>query len=600
MANSSTSTKLNISELDFDAIIQALTVYLQSQSEFTDYNFAGSGLRVILNILAYNTHYLSYYLNMVANEMFLDSADRRENIVSIAKQLGYTPTSRKSAQATINLTITPPVSPTPPATLTIPRFTPFNTVVNGTSYTFVTVQALTVNYDGTNNRYVANNVQVFEGIPFTFRYTVSTSNPVKYVIPSPNTDTSQLSVQIQDSSMSSLLTTFNLVSDLNVLNGTTNVFFLQEGDNTQYEVYFGDGILGKALVDGNVVNLNYIVCSGDAPNYANVFTAAGNIGSYSNIVVSTVNPAAGGAERETNDSIRFTAPQNYQTQNRAVTAADYETIITREYPNVDSVAVWGGEKNVPPHYGTVYISLKPVSGYVITNLTKQNIVKTILQSRNIVSIVPVVVDPDYIFLLVNSLVKYNAQSTSLSSGQIQYDVIATIQNFSETNIGHLGDIFRYSQLTKAIDGTDSSITNDLTTVLMQKRFIPALNVIDTYTLLFSNPLVPGTLTSATFIDTADPNYVSGQGYQFDDNGLGTIRTYKYVGPTKTYTNQKAGTVNYTTGTVILTSFRPSAIMATSQNLDITVQPAINDIVPVQNNIIVIDPADITVNMMVNS
>src|ERR1035441_5221826 len=289
MANSSTSTKLNISELDFDAIIQALTVYLQSQSEFTDYNFAGSGLRVILNILAYNTHYLSYYLNMVANEMFLDSADRRENIVSIAKQLGYTPTSRKSAQATINLTITPPVSPTPPATLTIPRFTPFNTVVNGTSYTFVTVQALTVNYDGTNNRYVANNVQVFEGIPFTFRYTVSTSNPVKYVIPSPNTDTSQLSVQIQDSSMSSLLTTFNLVSDLNVLNGTTNVFFLQEGDNTQYEVYFGDGILGKALVDGNVVNLNYIVCSGDAPNYANVFTAAGNIGSYSNIVVSTVN-----------------------------------------------------------------------------------------------------------------------------------------------------------------------------------------------------------------------------------------------------------------------------------------------------------------------
>jgi len=600
MANSSTSTKLNISELDFDAIISALTNYLQSQSEFQDYNFQGSGLRVILNILAYNTHFLSYYLNMVANESFLDSADRRENIVSIAKQLGYTPSSRKASEATVNLTITPPISPTPPAFLTIPIYTPFNTVVNGTTYTFLTTQSLSVPYDVVNNRYVANNVLLKEGIAYTFQYTVNTGNPVKYVIPNQNVDTNTLVVSIQDSTMSSLLTTFNLVSDLNVLDGTSNVFFLQEVTNANYEVYFGDGILGKSLTDGNVVNLTFIACNADAPNLASIFTIAGNINGYSNVLVSTINPAAGGAERESNDSIRFTAPQNYQTQNRAVTANDYETIITREYPNVDSVAVWGGETNIPPHYGTVYLSLKPASGYVITNLTKQNIVTNILQARNIVSIIPVIIDPDYIFLVVNSLVKYNARATTLTSGQLQNNVITTIENFAETNIGHFGDIFRYSQLTRAIDETNPAITNDLTTVLMQKRFVPPLNVIDTYTILFSNPILPNTLSSGSFVDTADPNYVSGQLYFFDDDGQGSIRTYKFVGPVKTYTNLKSGTIDYSTGNVILSYFKPSSITDTTQTLKISVQPQINDISPIRNNIILIDPNDITVSMMVNT
>lgn len=599
MANSSSSTKLNISELDFDAIKSALQTYLSSQSEFTDYNFAGSGLSVLLNILSYNTHYLSYYLNMVANEMYLDSADRRENIVSIAKQLGYTPTSRRSSAALVNLVITPPMSPTPPANITIPKNTIFNSSVNGTTFTFVTLIPITVSYNAGPNNYVANNVPIYEGVLYTYQYTVNTSDPVKYVIPNSNVDTSKLTVTVQDSSMSSLLTTFTLADDITVLNGTSNAYFLQEIDNSQYEVYFGDGILGNALVDGNIVILNYLACDADIPNYANIFTSASPIAGYSNVVVTTVNPAAGGAERESSDSIRFVAPKFYQTQKRAVTADDYSTILLTQYPNASSVAVWGGETMTPPQYGKVFISLKPVNGYVITETTKQLIVSNILQGSNIVSIIPVVVDPSYIYLVVNSLVKYNAPATSLSSGQLQTNVIDTINSFGDNSIGQFGDIFRYTQLTRAIDATDPSITNDLTTILMQMRFVPRLNISDNYTILFSNAISPGTLTSATFIDSTDPYYVSGQLYNFDDNGLGVVRTYKFVGPVKTYTNQNSGTINYTTGTVTLASFKPSSITDTTGSLDITVQPSVNDIVPSQNQIIVIDPADVVVNMQVN-
>jgi hypothetical protein len=601
MANiTSSSTKLNISQLDFDTIKAALQEYLQSQPAFSDYNFAGSGLSVILNILSYNTHYLSYYLNMIANEMYLDSADRRANIVSIAKQLGYTPRSRKSAQALINIVITPPISPTPPSTLVIPSSTTFNTVVNGTNYTFITLQTISVPYDNIHNQYVANNVAINEGVPYLYQYTVSTSNPVLYMIPNPNVDISTLTVSVQESSESALLTTFIQENDITLLGSTSNVYYLQEDDDEEYEVYFGDNILGVSLVDGNIVYLSYLACNADYPNGAYIFTVSGNIGGYSNITVTTVNAAAGGSEREDPDSIRFSAPKNYQTQNRAVTASDYKNIILNQYPNVSSVAVWGGENNVPPQYGTVFISLNPVSGYVITELTKQSISSNILQSRNIVSIIPTLVDPAFVYLVINSTVKYNAQATGATSGQIQVLVNSTIQNFGVTYIGDFGDIFRYSLLTKLIDASEPSITNDLTTIQMQIRFHPVYNAIDNYTLAFSNGILPNTLSSTTFIDTADPNYVNGQQYYFNDDGKGNIRTYKFVGPILTYTNLNSGTINYTTGTVTLTNFRPASVIDPTQILKITVSPVINDITPIFNQILLIDPADINISMLVNT
>jgi hypothetical protein len=596
--NSSNSSKFNISALDFDTIKQSLINFLSGQSEFTDFSFSGSGLQAILNLLSYNTSYLAFYLSMVSNEMFLDSASRRENVVSLAKEIGYTPVSSKSAQATINIIITPPVSPTPPAFLTLPGGTIFNSIVSGVNYFFVTTQAITVPL--ISGDYTFSNVSISEGIYYTYRYTVSSSNPVKYIIPNSNIDTNTLIVSIQESSESALLTTFSLSTDLTTLNSASNVYWLQEDNNYQYEAYFGDGILGTQLQDGNIVFLNYIACNADAPNGANIFTISGDIGGYSNIVITTVNAAAGGAQRETIDQIRFSAPKNYQAQNRCVTVNDYATIIEREYPNVDSVSVWGGETNIPPQYGTVFLSLKPVSGYTITNATKQSIITNILSPRNIVSIIPTIVDPDYIYLLVNSIVKYNAQNTNNSSSIIQGLVVTTIQNFAEEYVGHFNDIFRYSLLTKLIDVSEPSITNDLTTITMKKKITPVLNLLNNYTIAFSNAGVPGTLTSSTFVDSTDITYSSGQLYYLDDDGNGNIRTYKYVGAIKTYTKLNTGTINYTTGQINLNNFDPSSVTNSDGTLDVIVQPLINDIIPFQNNIIVIDDSDITVNMVVNS
>jgi hypothetical protein len=271
----------------------------------------------------------------------------------------------------------------------------------------------------------------------------------------------------------------------------------------------------------------------------------------------------------------------------------------REYPNVDSVAVWGGETNNPPQYGKVFLSLKPVSGYTITNLTKQSIIDNILSPRNIVSIIPTIVDPDYIYLIVNSTVKYNAQNTTNTSGTIQSLVTTTINNFAEEYVGHFDDIFRYSLLTKLIDNSEPSITNDLTTILIKKKFTPPINTTDNYTITFNNAIQPNTLTSGSFIDATDVNYVSGQLYYFDDNGNGVVRTYKYVGAVKTYTNLNSGTIDYINGIVTLTNFEPSSITDSSGQLSIIAIPQINDIIPYQNNIIVIDPSDVTVNMVIN-
>jgi len=584
MANSSPSTKLSLSALDFDGIKSNIISYLQSQQEFTDYSFAGSGLQVILNILAYNTTYLSFYLNMVANEMFLDSASRRENVVSIAKQLGYVPTSRRSAQATINLIITPPSSPTPPAFLTIPTFTTFNTSVSGTNYTFVTTQPVTVPFF--NNCYTVNNLVITEGVPYNFNYTVSPTVTSSFVIPNSGIDTTTLNVGVQQSSENTLLTSFSLANSLITLTPTSNVFFIQEVAGAQYEVYFGDGILGVSLVNGNIVYISFIACNGTAPNLANVFTLASPINGYSNVVINTVNPAQGGAERQNIDSIRFLAPQFYQTQNRVVTVNDYQTIISQLYPNVGSVAVWGGETENPPQYGKVFLSLRPISGYVITEQTKQDIISNILSPYNIVSIIPTIVDPYYINLIINSIVKYNAQNTNLSENQLQVNVLTTITNFGNTNVGQFGDIFRYTQLTGAIDATDPSITNDLTTVQMQIQFTPLIGSTSNYSLNFANNVIlPGSLSSGSFVDITDPNYSSGQLYYFNDDGNGNIREFKYINTVLTYVNLTAGTINYAAGTITLNNFNPASIPNTAPNLKITVQPQVNDIVPAQNTIL---------------
>lgn len=597
MAN---SAKLNISELDFDAIVQALKTYLSGQAQYTDYDFEGSGLSVILRLLAYNTHYLSYYLNMIANEMFLDSADKRESIVSIAKQLNYTPRSRRSATAVVNLLITPPGVPTPPAKITINKGTKFNTSIDGKNFTFVTPEAFTVDFNNGTGKYHANSVTLKEGKEFTHKYVVDVNNPERYIIPNNTVDTSSLVVRVQKSDVNSETTVYTLADDINEIGANSTVYFLQEVEESKYEVYFGDGVIGKELEDGNIVYLDYRISSGDAANYAKIFTPASTVGGYSTVSVSLVNAAYGGAEREDIESVRFAAPKNYEAQNRAVTVEDYKTLIARDYPNVDSVAVWGGEDEDPPQYGKVFLSLKPVSGYVITENTKQTIVKVILGRRNIVSIIPEIIDPEYIFVKINSLVKFDAETTSLTADQIKTLVLAAIDAFGEAEVGKFDRIFKYSKLIRAIDAVTPAITNNLTSLEFEKRFTPRLNATDDYILDFANAFVPGTLTSTAFVDTLDPSYVSGDKYYFDDDGNGVIRTYKFVGTTRQYVKSNSGTIDYTNGRISILRFRPQDVVDTSKELRVTVKPLTNDIIPVRNNIIIIEPADVTVTMQVNT
>jgi hypothetical protein len=594
-----TATKFSLTELDFDGIKQNIQNYLSGQSTFTDYNFEGSGLTAILNILSYNTSYLSFYLNMIANEMFLDSADRRENIVSLAKAIGYTPYSRKSAQAVINIVITPPSSPTPPSILNIPINTIFNTSVSGVNYTFVTLQSINVSYNSVSNQYVANNVPINEGILYTYQYTVNTTSPVDYIIPNSNVDTSSLNISVQTNLQNASIIVFNQATDLTLLNGNSNIYFLQETINKQYQVYFGDNILGVALSNGNVIYLNYLVCNGTAPNLANIFTPASNIGGYSNILVTTVSVAAGGAERESKESIRFTAPKNYQTQNRAVTAIDYQNILLDQYPNISSLSVWGGEDNIPPVYGSVFISLAPTVGSVITETTKQSIVKNILSPRNILCITPTIVDPVYTNIIINSTVFYNAQNTLNTQGQIKSLVLNTINNFATTYIGVFAASFLYSMLTRLIDTCETSITNDLTTIQIYQQFTPVLNVASNYNLNFSNAIIPGSLSSSSFVDLTDPNYTTGQLYNLDDDGVGNLREYKLVGLNFVYVNSKIGTVNYVTGNIVINNFQPNSVTNSNGTININVNPLVNDVIPTQNNILIINPADVSVNLIQN-
>lgn len=599
------NAKFLITELDFDGIKLALKNFLRAQDTFTDYDFDGSGLSILLDTLSFNTHYLAYYLNAIANEMFMDSASLRSSVVSIAKQLGYTPVSRHAATATVNLVIRPSIS-NPPAKITIDKFTAFGTVVDGTSYTFLTNQAYSGDLDVTSNTYTVDNVELKEGQGFTFQYTVDLQNSnQRFVIPNSNVDTTTLTVRVQASSTNTAVTVFNLADDVNGIDNTSNVYFLQETEDGQYEVYFGDGVIGSALADQNIVILQYIACNADTPNGATTFTAVSAVGGFTNVSVTTTDNAFGGEERQSTDSIKFEAPKNYQAQNRAVTAQDYATILKRDYPNADSLAIWGGEDNDPPTYGKVFISLKPKSGFVITEATKQAIITDILKPMNVVTVIPEIIDPDYIFVEVNSVVKFDTAKTTLTGDAIKALVLNTINNYNDTDISKFDSYFRFSVLSRDIDNTETSITNNLTTIKAQKRFVPTLDVFQNITLSFNtnNAITPGTITSSKFVVTQDNTYSqafqAGDVFGFDDDGIGNVRVYKQSGSTKVVVKPIAGSINYATGTISITNFLPHSVVDPSGIIKVSAVPVSNDVITVRNNIIVIDPIDVTVTMFAN-
>ena len=587
--------RIDITELDFDDIKANLKTFLSKQNEFTDYDFEGSGMAVLLDLLAYNTHYQAVYANMLANEMFLDSADLRNSVVSHAKHIGYTARSARSPFATLSVTVNDATG----STLTMPKGTAFTTTIDGVSYNYVTNVARSIT--PTNGVFTFSNVKVYEGTLVTNKYTVDTSNAnQRFLIKNTNADTSTLKVTVQNSSSDSTTTAYTLTEDVTSVDSTSTVYFLEAVEDSQYEVKFGDGVLGKALSNGNIVSLEYIVTNAADSNGATTFTNASTIGGFSNITVVTSSASGGGADAESVDSIKFNAPKKYSSQNRAVTANDYKALVRSLYANVQSIQVWGGEDNNPPTYGRVFIAIKPTSGVTLTNSVKDSIT-TSLNSYNVGSVIPVIVDPVITYLIPEVYVKYDSKITTKTDNDIETLVTTTITNYSTNNLEQFGNMFRYSKFVKAVDDTDASILSNITRLKVYQYFTPNTSGTNTYTINFENSLYHPHDGHTTILETTgfNTNDGSGREYFLDDDGSGNVRLIYYVGGTKTIQNSTQGTIDYATGKITISDIYITAVSnvdgATSTKIRVKTQPASNDIVPVRQQLLEIDTANMVVD-----
>jgi hypothetical protein len=509
------NSNIQITDLDFNTIKTNLKRYLQSQTTLQDYNYEGSALSTLLDVLAYNTQYQAYYLNMVANEMFLDSALQRASVVSHAKLLNYTPQSAAAPRAQIDLVMNNVTT----SSLTLPKFTSFlSEAIDGVSYRFVTLNSTTENTNLANNTVTFDNLVIKQGEPVTLTFTYdSASNPTAiFELPDTNVDTTTISVVVQQSTSNSSSQVFTLVDDYLALNNTTKAFFLQEGTNGFYQIYFGDGILGEALTDGNVVSVSYIITSGTAATDANNFVLMDTISGFSSSTITPVQAATQGAEKESIESIKYTAPKSYAAQGRAVTKEDYIFLIQNNagiFP-IDAVNVWGGEENNPPVYGVVFVAIKPSGGYLLTPSQKSIIEEEIIKPISVLTVQPRIIDVDYNYLVINSNVLYEPKLTTLTSSQLQSQVLTAIQGFAADTLNTFNSTFQLSTLISTVQSVSSSFVTNDASITLQKRIIPSLTSSTTYTLQYGTSLrkdIFGKSISVTptfqVIDTENNNVV---------------------------------------------------------------------------------------------
>lgn len=483
------NSNIQITDLDFNLIKTNLKRFLQSQDELKDYNYEGAALSTLLDILAYNTQYQAYYLNMVANEMFLDSALQRSSVVSHAKLLNYTPQSAAAPRAVIDLVMNNVTT----SSLTLPKFTSFlSEAIDGVSYKFVTLNSVTQNTDLANNTVTFDNVVIKQGEPATLSFTYdSAANPTAtFELPDTNVDTTTISVTVQQSTSNSYSQVFTLVDDYLALNNTTTAFFLQEATNGNYQIYFGDGILGKALVDGNIVSVSYIITSGTAATDANNFVLMDTISGFSSSTITPVQAATQGSERETIESVKYTAPKSYSAQGRAVTKEDYIYLIQNNagiFP-IDAVNVWGGEENDPPVYGVVFIAIKPSGGYLLTQSQKAIIEEEIIKPISVLTVQPRIIDVDYTYLVINSNILYEPKLTTLTSSQLQTQVLTAIQGFAADTLNTFNSTFKLSSLISTVQSVSPSFVTNDANIVLQKRIVPNLTSPATYTLKYGTSL----------------------------------------------------------------------------------------------------------------
>lgn len=606
-----------IQSLDFDQIKENLKEYLRGQELFKDYDFEGSTLSIILDLLAYNTHYQAYYANMAANESFLDSAVLRPSVVSLAKHLNYTPRSSKAAQLMVDIRIDDSLTD---SVVKGKQFLERNTIFNGKDSEGRTVQFVNMeNYKAVrrSGENLFQNVVLYQGYMKQISFVAETQimQDVKFTIPDPTVDIDTLDVFVQrsqnDSTGSSSLWT--KATDINKLTPESQVFFVQNNRDGLWEVYFGDGILGKAIENGNLVQLRYLVTTGSQGNgvgyndssVRRALTVGDNQGEQRivDIRIKTdstgkVIVSFGGRDPESTESIRYYAPRNYQAQDRAVTAEDYKALLGREYSDrADSFFIWGGEENDPPQYGKVFVSIKPKIGTRLSIEEKQAIERTLFGERNLVTITPEVVDPDILYVNPNITVYYDDSKTTLNKTGVESRVTAVVRSFATSSLGLFERNFRMSKFSSLIDGSSPAINSNSSTISLTKRFEPNIGKPAPYNIRFDNPLLhpidgyTPILSSEVFgyRDLTSTALVKPIVNCFlEDDGYGNIRIYKVVGAEKIVVVRNIGSVNYETGLVVLRNFNAESLASGKIELAITVIPRNKDIFARRNQIILIE------------
>jgi len=540
-------------------------------------------------LLAANTHYNALMANMFASEMFLDSSYRRDSIVSNAKAINYQPRSRISPTAKLDIVWVPTDSPT---SITISRGTAFTGVKDSVSYNFYVIDPVTINPVGSS--YTADDVEIKEGRYLSNSFVVDTSNPIqRFTLPNAFVDTTTIAITVQTSAIDSTSVAYNEADGFVEITSTDNVFWIQEVSGFQHEIIFGDGVVGTALANGNIITVSYVVSNGDAANDISTFSAAGSIGGYVSPDVSftTAQNALDGQEMESNASIKNLAPKLYQTQSRAVNTGDYKALLLQERSDIKSVSIWGGEDAVPPEYGKVFISVKPISTDTWSDTIKENVTTGFLSKLNMVSIRPEFVDPSLIYVKITTTVLYNPALLQTSASELQDDVETTITDHFTNNLGVFDSTLRHSNLVTEIDATDTAIRNNRTAFIIQKRFTPVANTSASYTIAFANGIAPGSISSTSFTN-------AGTEYSLDDDSVGNIRSFITSGGLTTYLDETQGTIDYTTGEIILDEFTLTAFVGTEMKIDAS--PATDDVSPLREHIVELDDSASNITITLTS
>ena len=591
------SSNINITDLDFEEVEASLKEYLKGQTVLSDYEFEGSNLSLLTDLLAYSAHTSAFNANMVASEMFLDTAQIRKNVVSRAKELGYTPSSRTAAKATFDLTVNNPiVGGSVPSSLTMLRGHEFTTVFDGTSYTFISLDNKTISPSGTT--FIFKDLEIYQGQLTTdvYRYSGQIANQ-RFPLLNGDVDTSTIKINVTSNN---IVTNWSLAGDLTGITSTSEVFYLQENDDGLFEVYFGDDIIGKQPKDSDLISISYLIADTEHANGASIFTMSTSINGNSDVTFTNMVTASGGKDIETPDQIKFSASKFYTSQNRLVTVQDYKAKLQDLYPGADSIAVWGGEDHDPISYGKVFVSIKP-SQYS-NNLTtaEKDTLKKSLKELSIMTVRPDVIDAAILEILVTSSFKYDPTKTSQTKSALETLVKAAIISYDNNYLSGFDTLFRHSQLTGNIDNVETSILSNITKIKLRKNLLTTTDgTAAAYTLDFGNALYNphtdhnkvggGILTTTGF-------YVSGDAteYFYDDDGSGAIRRFYVSGSERIYKDNTAGTIIYSSGKITLNSLTTSSTSNTDDTIDFTVIPDSYDVISSRNQLLDITAAQISV------